>query len=170
MLNPLFSIDGHCVIRRSRTFIIFVHFFCSLAFYLFSARDVCAASSAGVAQQERVIRKSEFQGRLVSLQWGDYLHANFVDKTKRKKSFFIFVQGLDYFLAANQGKSVKVIYEVVDSFIPEAGSVHRIERIVDVEAGAERYLAWWPSTMKKMSQTDIEKKFGPLVEKVMLQQ
>jgi hypothetical protein len=124
--------------------------------------------TAQVERADRIIRVAKFRGRFVGFTFGDYLHATFVGKHGKEKSFFVLTQGIDYFLAQYRGQDVQVTYEVVEQFIPEAGQRVRLDRIVDAQAGAQRYSLWWIEMKRMIPPEEIERRYQPLVEKAML--
>ena len=63
-------------------------------------------------QTERILHVAQVRGKLIGFQWGDYLHANFRGDDGKERSFFILIQGIDYFLALHRGQEVEVTYEV----------------------------------------------------------
>ncbi len=74
--------------------------------------------------------------------------------------------GIDYFLALNKGIPMEVEYEVVHQYIPEAREKIKLERIVDVQAGNQRYSEWWKDIQAQMSLEEIERKFQPLLKEI----
>lgn len=117
-------------------------------------------------QKEQILGQGSCKGKLTSLQWGDYLHATFKRPTGELCSFFVMTAGIDYFLALNKGIPMEVEYEVVHQYIPEAREKIKLERIVDVQAGNQRYSKWWKDIQAQMSLEEIERKFQPLLKEV----
>jgi len=123
---------------------------------------------AKIEKKERIIKVAKFHGQFIGFQFGDYLHATFLEKNGKERSFYLKTEGIDYFLTQYKGRSVHVTYEVVDKFIPEAGERVQIEQIVDVRVGAQRFSRWWQEEQNKMTPEEIRKRYEPLVEKAMM--
>ena len=105
------------------------------------------------------------QGTLTNFEMGDYLHANFKTTAGKRLSLFVMKPGMEYFLAAHKGKRLTLKYEIVDTHIPEAGGVMKIERLASASAGPVTYEGWWKSTKAKYPGEEAHKKYGSLVEK-----
>jgi hypothetical protein len=105
------------------------------------------------------------QGTLTNFEMGDYLHANFKTPAGKKLSLFVMKPGMEYFLAAHKGKRFSLKYEIVDTYIPEADGMMKIERLASASAGAVTYESWWKSTRAKYPGEEAHKKYGSLVEK-----
>ncbi|CAN5480219.1 hypothetical protein BH11PSE11_BH11PSE11_21760 [soil metagenome] len=119
--------------------------------------------------QDRVLSIAKFHGKLTSFQWGDYLHANFKTRSGKERSFFILRPGIDYFLTMHKDQDLIVTYEVVDQYVPEASERIKLERIVEVQAGQQRYSAWWPRIEKQSSMEKIDRRFKPAMDKLMVE-
>jgi hypothetical protein len=112
------------------------------------------------------------EGTFVGFEVGDYMHAVIENARGKRESYFLSpsASGIEYFLALNKGRKVKITYQVVDSYIPEAGGVETIERISAASVGNQTYSAWWRKARKTMTLPQLEKKYRPLVDKVTLTQ
>ena len=148
--------------------------FCRLALLICAITALAfTASVRGYSQGKRppdkVIATKSIKGKLVGFESGDYLHAVIQKSDGKKQGFFIRPPGLEYFLVLHKGEPLELTYQVVDSYIPEAGGVERIERLTAAKAGALTYAAWWASTKKKFTMAQLEKKYGKLVEKSTIQ-
>lgn len=108
-------------------------------------------------------------GTTVGFQTGDYQHVQIRKSNGKRQSFFLGKPGLDYFLALNKARSVVFRYQIVDSYIPESGGVMRIERLVSARVGSQAFEQWWRELKQKYSIDEIDKRYGPLVEKYQLQ-
>ena len=72
---------------------------------------------------------------------------------------------LEYFLAMHKGKLLTLTYHVVDTFIPEAGGVETIERLVSAKVGNESDQNWWKRVSKTSNVESLRKKYDAHVEK-----
>ena len=99
---------------------------------------------------------------------GDYQHVDIRRTNGRRKSFFIFKGGLDYFLASHKNSLVTYTYEVADVNIPENGGRTRVERLVGARIGNLDFDSWWKRERASSSMEELDKKYGPLVEKYQL--
>jgi hypothetical protein len=114
---------------------------------------------------ERVVAVQTVNARTVGFEMGDYQHVEVRLTNGRRKSFFIFKPGLDYFLAVNKAKLLQITYEVADVHIPEAGGVQRVERIRSARLGNVTYESWWKKMKAQYTVEQLDNKYGPLVEK-----
>jgi hypothetical protein len=145
---------------------------------LLCAYASATASSVGVtrraktlsAQQHRdkVISTRTVKGSLKGFEVGDYVHAVIKLQNGKEDSYFIGSPGLDYFLALHKGEPLTLTYQVVDSYIEEAGGVQRIERLSGARAGRLTYAAWWKNMRAKHSFAQLDKMYGSLTEKYRL--
>ena len=114
---------------------------------------------------DKVIATKTVNGKFLGFESADYLHAVIEKADGKKQGFFIGPPAMEYFLVLHLGEQLTLTYQVVDSYIPEAGGVERIERLTAAKAGTLTYAAWWASTKKKFTMAQLEKKYGKLVEK-----
>ena len=124
-------------------------------------------SSLAIAQKksgEKVISTKTIQGRTIGFQTGDYQHVDIRRTNGRRKSFFVWKAGLDYFLAVHKNSLVTYSYEVADVNLPEAGPI-RLERIVSARVGNMTFEKWWKKERAAGSVEELDKKYGPLVDK-----
>jgi hypothetical protein len=129
---------------------------------------ICIASSVAVAQKksaEKVVSVKTVKGRTIGFQMGDYQHVEIRQANGRRKSFFIFKGGLDYFLAINKDSVVTYTYEVADVSIPENGGLTRVERLSSAKVGNLRFESWWKRVSANSSIEELDRKYGPLVTK-----
>ncbi len=124
----------------------------------------------GISAQDRqppdkVKATRTLRGSFVGFEMGDYMHAE-IRKTNRKRVSFFMGQpeSLRYFLAANKGKSLLLTYQVVDSYIPEAGGVETIERLVAAKSGTESDAAWWKRIRRNSNVDTLRKRYETLVD------
>lgn len=123
-----------------------------------------------VSKQDVVLSTHTFTGKFVCFRVGDYYHAEFLSKEKKSSSFFLPDNpGIMYYLATKKGVVVDVIYEIVDTEIPEAGGRMTIEQIVDVRCGKEKASVWWSKQKTLNSLQELEKKYSGLVDSAMVE-
>jgi len=96
---------------------------------------------------------------------GDYQHVDILRTNGRRKSFFIFKGGLDYFLAIHKDDVVTYTYQVADVNLPESGGMTRVERLVSAKVGTLTFETWWKKVRAKSSLEQLDEKYGPLVRK-----
>ncbi len=133
---------------------------------------VLALSATVVAQQKKadnqkdIIKATKWlRATPIGFETGDYLHAVVKDSKRQERSFFIGAPGVEYFLALHKGKSLVITYQIVSSYIPEAGGRQEIERIKSAKYGKLDSAAWWKAQLKKHSWEELEKKYSPLIYK-----
>ncbi len=116
-----------------------------------------------VADKVRAVKT--IQGTFTNFEMGDYLHAKFRTPGGKELSLFVMKPGMEYFLVANKGRRLTLKYEVVDTYIPEAGDVMQIERLASAKAGNVTYESWWKATKAKYPGEAAHAKYRTLVEK-----
>lgn len=127
------------------------------------------ASFARSAQKrDKVIATKTIKGKLKGFEVGDYVHAVITLNNGKEESYFIGTFGLDYFLAQHKDEPLVLTYQIVDSYIPEAGGVQRIERLSSARAGTLTSAAWWKKMRAKHTVAQLEKMYGGSVEKLRL--
>ena len=115
---------------------------------------------------DKVKATRTLRGSFVGFEMGDYMHAEIRKSNRKRVSFFMGQpESLRYFLAANKGKSLLLTYQVVDSYIPEAGGVETIERLVAARSGTESDADWWKRLRKTSSLETLRKRYDTLVDK-----
>lgn len=135
---------------------------------IFATLLLVLLSSLAIAQKEsdeKVISTKTVQGRTIGFQMGDYQHVDIRRTNGRRKSFFIFKGGLDYFLAVHKNSLVTYTYEVADVNIPENGGKTRVERITSAKVGNLPFEKWWKQQTARSSVEELDKKYRQLVEK-----
>lgn len=120
--------------------------------------------SKGQKPKEVVKAVHTIQGKPIAFEMGDYLHA-IVKVNGADKSFFLSKPGLDFFLAMHCNQRGTFRYEVVDTYVPEAGGRVTINRLSDATIGGHSYSAWWENAQRRSSMKELTKKYEPLVEK-----
>jgi hypothetical protein len=108
---------------------------------------------------DRVIASNRIVGYFQYFSWGDYFYA--VVKTSRGKkiSFMLnppsqqlFTSGTDCFLAYHQHQRLKIEYDTIDTYIPQAGGYHSIETIKNIRTERTTLDTW----RKSMSRTQLK--------------
>lgn len=108
-------------------------------------------------------------GTFKGFEVGDYMHAVIIKSNGKEDSFFLgHAESLQYFLVTHKGQPLTITYQVVDSYIEEAGGVQRIERISAVRAGSLSDAAWWRQQRKGASVSKLRKKYDDMVAKAQL--
>ena len=129
---------------------------------------VLLVSSLAVAQKksdEKIISTKTVQGRTIGFQMGDYQHVDIRRTNGRRRSFFVFKGGIDYFLAVHKNSLVTYTYEVADVNIPENGGRTRVERLTSAKVGNLTFEKWWKKETASSSVEELDKKYGPIVAK-----
>jgi hypothetical protein len=108
-------------------------------------------------------------GTFKGFEVGDYMHAVIVRSNGKEDSFFLgHAESLQYFLVSHKRQQLTITYQVVDSYIEEAGGVQRIERISAVRAGTLTDVAWWKNERKGKSLAKLRKKYDDMVANAQL--
>jgi hypothetical protein len=135
----------------------------------FTCLLLCLVPLLALAQQktkpDKVISVTTVQGRTLGFQMGDYQHVDIRRTNGRRKSFFIFKGGLDYFLAIHKDSLVTYTYQVADVDLPESGGMTRVERLVSAKVGNMKFETWWKKVRAENSIEQLDNKYGPLVRK-----
>ena len=115
-----------------------------------------AEPSPGSAEQppETVRETKNLTGTFVGFEAGDYLHA-VVRQTDGKTTSFFLDRGMEIFLLDHKNQPLELTYQVVDTYIPEAGGTTTIERLSAIRAGDRTFADWWKSA---------EPSFGKLLD------
>ena len=115
-----------------------------------------ADPSPGPAGQapETVRETKTLTGTFVGFEAGDYLHA-VIRQTDGKTASFFLDRGMELFLVDHKNQPLELIYQVVDTNIPEAGGVTTIERLSAIRAGDQTFADWWKTA---------EPSFGKLLD------
>ncbi len=115
---------------------------------------------------DRVKSTHTLRGSFVEFEMGDYLHAEFRKVNGKRVSFFVGGnESLRYFLAAHKGKRIYFTYQVVETFIPEAGGVDKIERVVAATIGAETDTDWWRRMRRSTNLQKLRARYERVVER-----
>jgi hypothetical protein len=104
---------------------------------------------------ERIIDTRSANCRFTSLEWGDYLHLNFKINPKGNLSLFGTDDRLTYFVISHKGKLIRVHYQTVEIWIPQAGGYEKISRISSASLGSTDFLAWWQQQCRKVPEPKL---------------
>lgn len=133
-----------------------------------NASATSASSALSAQKRDKVIATKIIKGKLKGFEVGDYTHAVITLDNGKEESFFIGTFGLDYFLAQHKDEPLVLTYQIVDSYIPEAGGVQRIDRLSSARAGTLTSAAWWKKMKAKHTVAQLEKMYADSVEKLRL--
>jgi hypothetical protein len=97
-------------------------------------------SVAAPTTPDRVIGSRTIFGYFTHLVWGDYFHA-FV-KTDRETIDFIIDRNEDCFLALYPKSRLKIKYDLVKRYIPEATGYQTIKIISNIETNQTNLIKW----------------------------
>ena len=145
---------------------------------LFMAFIAIVASSAVAGQTahaqcggppDKIKATKTVKGTFKGFEVGDYMHATITKTDGKDVSFFMGRnESLQYFLVTHKDQPLTITYQIVESYIQEAGGVQRIERISAVRAGTLTDAAWWRQQRKGKSVADLRKKYDEMVAKAQL--
>ena len=108
-------------------------------------------------------------GSFKGFEVGDYMHAVIIKSNGKETSYFLGQnESLQYFLVTHKGQPLTITYQVVDSYIEEAGGVQKIDRISAVRAGTLTDAAWWRQERKGKSIKKLREKYDDMVGKAQL--
>ncbi len=124
----------------------------------------CGTTSAQRKRPDRVRETKTITGSFVGFEAGDYLHAIVKRSNGERLSFFLMKPGIEYFLVLRKDEPLELTYQVVDTYIPEAGDMETIKRLIAAKASGQTYTAWWRDIRTKFTLAQLEEKYGPLVE------
>jgi hypothetical protein len=125
------------------------------------------ARSSGQKHPDKVLKTLRLKGSFSKFEVGDYTHVVIKKNDGKETSFWLGSNGevLMKFLVAHKGKPLSLTYQVVKSYIPEAGGYQTIERLIDARSDGETAAQWWrrikadPAARKKIEQ-ETEKLLG----------
>lgn len=125
------------------------------------------AQNGGEKAQKDIIKSTHtITGKLVAFEIGDYVHAIIKDSKGNERSMFVGGGGVEYFLAIHANKNMKIIYQVVDTYIPEAGGRDIVDRVAYAKLGKLDSRTWWKNELKKSTYDKLSEKYYPLVDKL----
>jgi hypothetical protein len=117
---------------------------------------------------DRVLKTHIANGKFSSIDWGDYLHLNFKVGQKGDLSLFATDDRLTYFVLAHRSKTIRIQYQSVESWIPEAGGYQPIDRIVSAQLGSTDFQHWWlqqcVKTPEPKLRAEYEKQLSRLLQ------
>jgi hypothetical protein len=70
---------------------------------------------------------------------------------------------MEYFLVLHKNEPLALTYQIVDTYIPEAGGMERIKRLISAKAGNLTYAVWWKNIRTKFTMEQLREKYDPLV-------
>jgi hypothetical protein len=114
---------------------------------------------------EKIKAVKTINGKFINFVMGDYVYVKIKKNDGKVKSFTIGDYGLDYFLAEYKGKPMSFTYEIVDTYVTEAGGNVIVERLASAKFGTLTYERWIKQLMKKYTYEQIEKNYEALVNK-----
>ncbi len=125
------------------------------------------AQNGGEKAQTDIIKSTHtITGKLVAYEIGDYVHAIIKDSKGNERSMFVGGGGVQYFMAIHANKNMKIIYQVVDTYIPEAGGRDIVDRVAYAKLGKLDSRTWWKNELKKSSFEKLAEKYDPIVQKL----
>ena len=124
----------------------------------------CGTASAQRKRPDRVRETKTITGSFVGFEAGDYLHAIVKRSNGERISFFLMKPGIEYFLVLRKDEPLELTYQVVDTYIPEAGDMETIKRLIAARVSGQTYPAWWADIKTKFTVAQLRKKYGPLVD------
>ena len=125
---------------------------------------LCATASAQRRKPDRIRETKTITASLVGFEAGDYLHAIVKRSNGERLSFFLMKPGIQYFLLLRKDEPLELTYQVVDTYIPEAGDMETIKRLIAAKASGQTYAAWWKDIRTKFTMAQLRRKYDPLVE------
>lgn len=118
---------------------------------------------------DKIKATSTVKGTFKGFEVGDYMHAVIVKSNGKEASFYLNPsESLQYFLVTHKGEPLTITYQVVDSYIEEAGGVQRIERISAIRSGATTNTTWWKKQRAGSSLSKLRAKYDEMVNKARL--
>lgn len=124
-------------------------------------------SAAKIHPPDKVKATRTLRGTFVGFEMGDYLHAEIRKVNGKRVSFFMGQpESLRYFLAINKGKPLLFTYQIVDSYIPEAGGLETIERLVSASSGGQTDAQWWRRMRRTGNTERLRTRYEKLAERV----
>ncbi len=132
---------------------------------------VTALSGITLAQgvpghKETILKTYTVTGKCTGFASGDYFYADIESPKIKDVPIFINDGALQYFLAANVNKKGVFTLQKVKSYLESAGGYTDIDRVVSARFRRETYKQWWKAELKKHSQGELDKQFGPVVDKL----
>jgi hypothetical protein len=125
---------------------------------------LCATAWSQRRKPDRIRETKTITATFVGFEAGDYLHAILKRSNGERVSFFLMKPGIQYFLLLRKDEPLELTYQVVDTYIPEAGDMETIKRLVAAKASGQTYAAWWKDIRTKFTMAQLRRKYDPLVE------
>lgn len=126
----------------------------------------CAANqSPPGTPEDKVISRHAFRGTFTGFEIGDYVHPVIRDSAGKRRSFFVDVHGLSYYLALHEGEMLDLEYEIVDTYIEQAAGVVRIERLATATDGRLGAQEWWRAQRRSHTLEQLLAKYESLIDR-----
>jgi hypothetical protein len=113
---------------------------------------------------DRVKETKTIEGRFVNFEVGDYIHAMIKKPDGQTISFFLIKPGMEYFLVLHKNEPLTLTYQIVDTYIPEAGGMETIKRLISAKAANLTYAVWWKNIRTRFRMAQLQEKYDPLVQ------
>jgi hypothetical protein len=148
--------------------------FVLLLFVLVAGFTISPGTNVSFAQSrsraDKVKATKTVKGHFKGFQQGDYMHVVITKQNGSEDSFFLNQsEGLQYFLVAHKDKPLVFTYQVVQTYIPEAGGRQTITRLVGARSGELTDKAWWQKQKAGSSLSKLRKKYEDMVAQSTLQ-
>lgn len=114
---------------------------------------------------DRIKETKLIKGSFFGFDVGDYLHAMIKKLNGETISVFLVKPGMEYFLALHKNQPLELTYQVVDTYIPEAGGMETIKRLISAKAGNLTYAVWWTDMRNRFTMAQLREKYDALVQK-----
>jgi hypothetical protein len=113
---------------------------------------------------DKVKQTRTIEGRFVSFEVGDYIHAMIRKPDGQSMSFFLIKPGMEYFLVLHKNEPLTLVYQLVDTYIPEAGGTETIKRLISAKTGNLTYAVWWKGIRNRFTMAQLREKYDALVQ------
>lgn len=127
----------------------------------------CILPQEKTASQKDIVKSTHtLKAKLIGFEVGDYVHAIFKDSKGEERTMYIGSAGVDYFMALHANKPLVITYQVVSTYIPEAGGREVVDRVKSAKFGKLDSRTWWKAELKKSSFEKLSAKYDPIVNKL----
>jgi hypothetical protein len=115
--------------------------------------------------KDRVKATKTITGTFKGFEVGDYIHAVITKANGKEASFYLpQTESVQYFLVSHKGETLTLTYQIVSSYIEEAGGMQTIERLSAVKSGTLTNAAWWKKQRAGSSLSKLRTKYDAMVE------
>ena len=104
---------------------------------------VLTASAQPGRGPDRVLRTETVAGSLAGWEFGDYLWARIDVRGRGQMGMQLGPDPIGLFLEAHRGRPLTLTIATVSTYIPEAGGMNELQRIVGARAGKVTARLWW---------------------------